>query len=1517
MFRSSKHSTQKRTRAARQGKLLLSALTAAALGAGFCPAARAAGYVYQQHTLNAGVLVNGSDPAPYLFYVLNNRPDVRPTDLNFINPLAPAGASPTAAAYWEVSLNNVSDSEMAQYDVLYLPAGGVTFGPAVNEKLRRFVDNGGQLIVEYETAVPNPTPPPTVTGLLFTGTGATGTPASAALPSPGTVFLRHPIISQPYLLSDTDVSGLTIQSTAATVPPTTPAGYITPNGSDLVHHGEYSSIFSPVLSNSTGTIAAAAQIGAGQVVVTTLSLGLGISVDPYFRIPATTGPLTFNPANLYVASTPDLKLLANIITWSETHPNENKTSHGNASSAGLASFSPAWQYLPMTAGTNPPPGAAVWGNFVFAVDATGVLRAFDAYPPENLTGNANPAGAEQVTTGLSLYPMTSYDEIWNTSRFNSSLVGASAPTVASFGGVNYVFVEKQDGTLVALNAVTGASAPFMLKTPPSGGTFTTNAPAPTFYDGRLYAGQSNGTMHVYDLNEGTSAVVTLDPSTQAAGTSEPVTAAPSVGTLADGDTNVLVAVVPTTLNVYTVLLGGRNEPLSTFMVNGSLAGYHIDRTGRYYLGNIFADVNAATVPALLAYDYNGNVSNTPAGNTAPSQQDPLFAITNNAGYYTDWNMDFGNATGTSTGSTTPNQVNLNFISASNYDQRNTPVPAMLMSAPAIDRHGSYYYTETITTGGTTGNYTNSYLVGVTNASLYSHVRLKFRFRLPTTADASTWGPIPYVDADGVNYNDTNDNASLIGYHFVGAPVVDDQGNVYAAAIKGANATVLCLRGNQPVSAVAPAGSAINTTTDAITQADEGGGTENRISRGDDTERFGQFIPSMPVASAAGTDTTSGVQFFNFGLQGLTQQQIVGNVTEPQPLSDTTNTPATTLSMQTNLAWFVKPFPVIAASSSTNSSSTNPIAGLTQVGSSLLLTDGADLYRLSTNPQIGASKLVTTPPSVTPLGVSAGSGTATGVGAVASVPSVGGSVMVINGTNGIAARTRQVTVIADNNRILGVDGDGSAVWAVDATTRTDTTVTPSVSTKVPFSRPTALSQFALNDYLVADTGSNRCVRFDTGGNVKWELTRFQDPYGLMASGQSLTLSQPSSVITRPPFVLPTNDPLYPSGTATPYLVADSGNDRVLEVSDIVDTAGALHSHVLTWASHTGDRYGRSYRYGSAAYYVNLSTPSHLSIAATVTNTRLAPLAVNATTNVVTGLGSVSGDAPGGSLVVFNYPQTPVFYSNQANAPVDLVYTTAGFYAAVPSSGGNPTYTPFTIRNPRFLQLASSLTASAPVNPNFNPVNPNNVPAFDFLYADDNGAFDLSYDTNKQAFVAGADRLQFKTTDYHGMTYPVAGSATPLPVPAYGVSDTTATTTSTGTTISYTNLRQNLPFVPTCVQAISTDSQPITSTTGILTRRYLITQNYSQGELGSVNSTTTGAAPNTTVTNIGKIGGEIFEVDVSAPVQFPAVVTAGTTPPPVVTGAPTVTTPGGFGGNSTLSHPALTGPLTQPTYAVRLP
>ena len=1444
-----KSKNKKRTRPARSRTLLLSALTVAAFGAsacapGFAPAAQAAGYIYQQHTLNAGVLVNGSDPAPYLFYVLNNRPDVRPVDLNLVNPLAPAGALPSSAAYWEVSLNNTSDSQLAQYNVLYLRADGIQFAPNINEKLRRFVDGGGQLIVEYEGAPSKPG--------LFTGTGiGSGQVTQVAFPAAGaSSLLKQPIVSQPYLLSLDDLASFATTASPVPFP-------LSANAGDTVHSGEFGSLFSPALVSGSGgnqppSVVSTAQIGAGQVVASTLNIGGGIS--PH-------NAATFTSTDLAAASTPDLKLLANILTWSESHSSENKTSHGNASSTGLASFSPAWQFSlpPAAAGTTPPvpSGAAVWGNFVFAVGADGYLRAFDAYPSENLIGGAT------SDDGIGEIAGSSYDRIWVQPGFG----GASAPTVASVKNTNYVFVEKQDGSIAAFNILDGSPATaFTFNAPAAGGPFAANAPGPTVYDGRLYAGQANGTMHVYDLNEGTSAVVTLNQNPPSAGTSESVTAAPSVGMLADGNTNVLIAVVSTNLNVYTVLLGGRNEPLVPYPSFGAQQGYSISRQGRYDLTNIFADVSGQAVPALLPYDFNGAIlSGTP--NTATTiPQDPLFQNTATGGYFTDWNMDFFNAGGGTPAPGTPSTpVNLSYVSAGSFSQLtiSPPAAATSMSAPAIGRNGDYYYTET--------QGTNSYLVGVRNNPLYSRVQLKFRFLIPSAVAA---GGTPLVDGDYVNYT------QISGFQFVGAPVVDDQDNVYVAATGTVNngatsttqATVLCFRGGQQASATPPAGSTMDTS-DTIKQADENSGNGLKtISPGDETQTYGQFAMSP-----------TSLQFYNFGMS-QSQRQIAGNLTEPQPLIDTgadqTAVTGTALSMHTNLAWFVTPFAVTASGSSATS-----VMGLTQVGSSLLLTDGANLYRVAANPLVGTGRIVTTGPSIASIGMGASP-----PNVVASAPSVGGSVLVINGTNGLAARTRQVTVIADSNRILGVDGDGNAVWAVDATTRTDLTQTPPVSTKVGFSHPTALSQFAPNDYLVADPGSSRCVRFDSAGNVRWELTRFQDPNGLLGAGQPLTLSQPSSVVTR---TVPDPDTNNLNGSYVFYLVADSGNNRIVEVEDRLNSTGGLYvdpngvipsiNHILSWASHTGDRNGRAYRYGSATYYPaqpsylsGTITPTNLNIAAMVTNTRLAPLTASG------GLGAASGDGPGGSLVVFTYPQAVKPFS--ANAPSDLAYTAAGFYTA--SASG--TYTPFTIRNPRFLEFYAPPQSTTP------PAT--GVPAFDFLYADDNGAFDLTYDATRKAFIAGPDRLQFTPTNYDSMSYTTTGaSPVTLFVPALGVTDTV----SSGANAN--NLRANLPFIPTCVQELSSDSQAAGNGTQT-TRRYLITQNYSQGELGNVNLMTTGAGSGAIISATGKLGGEVFEVDVTYPAS---------------SGTNSVTTPGGFGVNATLSHPALTGPLTQPTYAIRLP
>ena len=120
---------------------------------------------------------------------------------------------------------------------------------------------------------------------------------------------------------------------------------------------------------------------------------------------------------------------------------------------------------------------------------------------------------------------------------------------------------------------------------------------------------------------------------------------------------------------------------------------------------------------------------------------------------------------------------------------------------------------------------------------------------------------------------------------------------------------------------------------------------------------------------------------------------------------------------------------------------------------------------------------------------------TTAGAITAAPSAGNNVMVVNGTNGIVALGSRFTLVADNSRVLEVDGDGLASWAVDATSQ----LAPNGAvTHLEMNHPSTIFQQAPNDYLVADTGNNRCVRFDRGGNVAWELTRFNDTAGHLSA-----------------------------------------------------------------------------------------------------------------------------------------------------------------------------------------------------------------------------------------------------------------------------------------------------------------------------------------------------------------------------------------------------------------------------------
>lgn len=225
---------------------------------------------------------------------------------------------------------------------------------------------------------------------------------------------------------------------------------------------------------------------------------------------------------------------------------------------------------------------------------------------------------------------------------------------------------------------------------------------------------------------------------------------------------------------------------------------------------------------------------------------------------------------------------------------------------------------------------------------------------------------------------------------------------------------------------------------------------------------------------------------------------------------------------------------------------------------------------------------------------------------ANLPAIvaGQGTLLVNTNVGTYAYQQGVTLIAEGKRLIEAGGDGSALWAMDATKTTivgggeepvfgpnGQVLNPpatgvSQTTQQTFARPSVARRVQSSDYLVADTGNNRVVRTDRGGQVKWSLARFVDPYGILASGESTTLNGPTDVQFYSSPTVNGNGAVI--GYEVHYLVADAGNFRIIEVADYFDRNGRAIAppaggaqagdHVLVWTTRTGSD-GKRYRFQS--------------------------------------------------------------------------------------------------------------------------------------------------------------------------------------------------------------------------------------------------------------------------------------------------------------------------------------------------
>ena len=199
----------------------------------------------------------------------------------------------------------------------------------------------------------------------------------------------------------------------------------------------------------------------------------------------------------------------------------------------------------------------------------------------------------------------------------------------------------------------------------------------------------------------------------------------------------------------------------------------------------------------------------------------------------------------------------------------------------------------------------------------------------------------------------------------------------------------------------------------------------------------------------------------------------------------------------------------------------------------------------------------------------------GLGASLEPPTGTERTLVMGMPQGLTVFDSRATLIADGTRLLEVDYGGNALWTMDSTlSYVFDGSGNSVTTKTNLARPGVAHRIGQDQFFFADTNNNRVTLADRGGKTLWELTSFNNDMGFVPPGYPLTLNAPTDVEFHQD-----NYPGYtissPKGAfaysgdvvVNRYLVADSGNFRLLEIIDILD---AKTGNPITLTDGAGDK-----------------------------------------------------------------------------------------------------------------------------------------------------------------------------------------------------------------------------------------------------------------------------------------------------------------------------------------------------------
>lgn len=550
---------------------------------------------------------------------------------------------------------------------------------------------------------------------------------------------------------------------------------------------------------------------------------------------------------------------------------------------------------------------------------------------------------------------------------------------------------------------------------------------------------------------------------------------------------------------------------------------------------------------------------------------------------------------------------------------------------------------------------------------------------------------------------------------------------------------------------------------------------------------------------------------------------------------------------------------------------------------------------------------------------------------------GQGTLAINTDSGTFAFELGTTLIADSKRLLEAGADGAALWSMDATIdRTlgggeepifdgnGNVINPPATgvrqaLRQNFARPNVARKVASSDYLIADTGNNRVIRTDRGGGVRWTMARFEDPYGLLASGEQTTLNGPTDVQF---YVSPTlsDDGTTQTGYEIHYLIADAGNFRIIEVADYYNRNGeaipapgtslSAGDHVLLWTTRTSAE-GKRYRFQSLQRFLGFG-PSGSQVAGYYGYPYVSAIVSNST--VGTGTSSTGADFTGGAIVNISYApyNTTVALRNGNNAVPTKLWQGSPARNNEPIGNGSVIQT---VESVNIIQTGSPVRKkriSAPIY--FEQINlpprPNTPARTLFLICDAEGAYvvEAELDTNTGKLVNNV-LWMFTQADYDringvspGTNYtdPVSGNLITNP-PGRGTLVPGRLNIPAALAANQAQLQLQLPrFQPSSIQLLPSGNYLITNSwTG---RSALFESGQFNGEVIEVDPAGLSVLIDT---NFGdtRIGGTFASFSV------PAILKGNTT------ALPGFSTPNGYNQQLMGNPKSNTGLLEQPLFSVR--